>query len=86
MVMVGDGVLMHGDLGRLAGAVRLAREARRTVRLNLAFASGVILLVAPLAVAGQVPLPLWVLAHEGGTVFVVFMDLRLLRRRVEGRI
>lgn len=77
-----DVVLMQSDLGRLAGAVRLAREARRTVRLNLAFAFGVILLVAPLAVAGQVPLPLGVVAHEGGTVFVVFMGLRLLRRRV----
>ncbi|MCP2014849.1 Cd2+/Zn2+-exporting ATPase [Deinococcus sp. HSC-46F16] len=77
-----DVVLMQNDLGRLAGAVQLAREARRTVRLNLAFAFGVILIVAPLAVAGQVPLPLGVVAHEGGTVFVVFMGLRLLRRRV----
>lgn len=77
-----DVVLMQNDLGKLAGAVRLAREARRTVRLNLTFAFGVILIVAPLAVAGQVPLPLGVLAHEGGTVFVVFMGLRLLRRRV----
>lgn len=77
-----DVVLMQNDLGKLAGAVRLARAARRTVALNLAFAFGVILLVAPLAVAGQVPLPLGVLAHEGGTVFVVFMGLRLLRVRL----
>lgn len=77
-----DVVLMQNDLGRLAGAVRLARAARRTVITNLTFAFGVILLVAPLAVAGKVPLPLGVLAHEGGTVFVVFMGLRLLRFRV----
>jgi Cd2+/Zn2+-exporting ATPase len=77
-----DVVLMQNDLGKLAGAVRLARDARRTVITNLAFAFGVILIVAPLAVAGKVPLPLGVLAHEGGTVFVVFMGLRLLRRRV----
>lgn len=77
-----DVVLMQNDLGKLAGAVRLARDARRTVITNLAFAFGVILIVAPLAVAGKVPLPLGVLAHEGGTVFVVFMGLRLLRHRV----
>lgn len=77
-----DVVLMRSDLGRLAGAVRLARDARRTVITNLLFAFGVILIVAPLAVAGKVPLPLGVIAHEGGTVFVVFMGLRLLRHRV----
>jgi Cd2+/Zn2+-exporting ATPase len=77
-----DVVLMQNDLGRLAGAIRLARDARRTVILNLSFAFGVILTVAPLAVAGQIPLPLGVIAHEGGTVFVVFMGLRLLRHRL----
>ncbi len=77
-----DVVLMRSDLGRLAGAVRLAKAARRTVIGNLAFAFSVILVVAPLAVAGKVPLPLGVLAHEGGTVLVVFMGLRLLTRRL----
>lgn len=77
-----DVVLMRSDLGKLAGAVRLARDARRTVVTNLLFAFGVILIVAPLAVAGKVPLPLGVIAHEGGTVFVVFMGLRLLGRRL----
>lgn len=77
-----DVVLMRSDLGKLAGAVRLARAARRTVITNLVFAFGVILIVAPLAVAGKVPLPLGVIAHEGGTVFVVFMGLRLLRHRL----
>lgn len=74
-----DVVLMQNDLSKLAGAVKLAKEARRTVLFNLAFAFAVILLVAPLAVLGQVPLPLGVIAHEGGTVLVVFMGLRLLR-------
>lgn len=74
-----DVVFMQNDLGKLVGAVQLAKEARRTVLFNLAFAFGVILIVAPLAVMGQIPLPLGVIAHEGGTVFVVFMGLRLLR-------
>ncbi|QFP77315.1 hypothetical protein DAAJ005_13245 [Deinococcus sp. AJ005] len=77
-----DVVLMKNDLGKLAGAVKLAKDARRTVFLNLAFAFGVILIIAPLAVAGHIPLPLGVIAHEGGTVFVVFMGLRLLGHRL----
>ncbi|WP_199698679.1 heavy metal translocating P-type ATPase [Deinococcus cavernae] len=77
-----DVVLMQNDLGKLGGAVKLAREARRTVLINLAFAFSVIAVVAPLAVMGKVPLPLGVIAHEGGTVFVVFMGLRLLTRRL----
>ncbi|MFC6590923.1 heavy metal translocating P-type ATPase [Deinococcus lacus] len=77
-----DVVLMQNDLGKLAGAVRLARDANRTVRFNLLFAFGIILLVAPLAILGKVPLPLGVIAHEGGTVFVVFMGLRLLGHRL----
>ncbi|UBV43306.1 cation-translocating P-type ATPase [Deinococcus taeanensis] len=77
-----DVILMRSDLSTLAGAVRLARAARRTVILNLSFAFAVILLVAPLAVAGRIPLPLGVLAHEGGTVIVVLMGLRLLRFRL----
>lgn len=77
-----DVVLMQSDLGKLAGAVRLAKEARNTVRFNLLFAFSIILLVSPLAIAGKVPLPLGVVAHEGGTVFVVFMGLRLLRRHL----
>ncbi len=77
-----DLVLMQNDLGKLAAAVRLARDARRTVIFNLVFAFGIILIVAPLAVAGRVPLPLGVIAHEGGTVFVVLMGLRLLAHRI----
>lgn len=77
-----DVVLMKNDLGKLAGAVQLAKAARRTVITNLVFAFSIIAVVAPLAVAGKVPLPLGVVAHEGGTVFVVFMGLRLLARRL----
>lgn len=77
-----DVVLVKSDMSKLAGAVRLAKEARKTVLFNLAFAFGIILLVSPLAIAGKIPLPLGVVAHEGGTVFVVFMGLRLLMRKI----
>jgi Cd2+/Zn2+-exporting ATPase len=77
-----DLVLMKNDLSRLAGALGLARATRKTVRFNLAFALAVIAIVGTLALLGLVPLPLGVVAHEGGTVFVVMNGLRLLGHRV----
>jgi Zn2+/Cd2+-exporting ATPase len=78
-----DVVLMKNDLGKLAGAIRLARDAQNTVKFNLSFALGVIGIVGTLALFGQVPLPLAVIAHEGGTVFVCLVGLRLLAHSVE---
>jgi Cd2+/Zn2+-exporting ATPase len=79
-----DLVLMKNDLGRLAGAYDLARSTARTIRFNLTFALGIILVVGVLALLGQVPLPAGVVAHEGGTIFVVLIGLRLLGHRVHG--
>ncbi|RMH54862.1 MAG: cation-translocating P-type ATPase, partial [Deinococcus-Thermus bacterium] len=79
-----DLVLMKNDLTRLVGAQRLARDTARTVYFNLAFALSVIGVVGAFALAGKVPLPLGVVAHEGGTVFVVLVGLRLLAHRVQG--
>ncbi len=76
-----DLVLMKNDLTRLVGAQRLAQATARTVYFNLSFALGVIGVVGVLALAGHVPLPLGVVAHEGGTVFVVLVGLRLLAYR-----
>jgi Zn2+/Cd2+-exporting ATPase len=78
-----DVVLMKSDLLGLVGAVALARSAAATVRFNLSFALGVIVVVGTLALLGRVPLPLGVVAHEGGTVFVVLMGLRLLGHPVD---
>jgi Cd2+/Zn2+-exporting ATPase len=79
-----DLVLMKNDLGRLAGAYDLARATARTIRFNLAFALGIIVVVGLLALLGRVPLPAGVVAHEGGTIFVVLVGLRLLGHRVRG--
>ncbi|GIW34686.1 MAG: hypothetical protein KatS3mg072_2019 [Meiothermus sp.] len=73
-----DLVLMKNDLNRLVGAQQLARATARTVYFNLSFALGVIVVVGAFALAGKVPLPMGVVAHEGGTVFVVLVGLRLL--------
>ncbi|WP_084571260.1 heavy metal translocating P-type ATPase [Deinococcus misasensis] len=80
-----DVVLMNGDLTRLSGAVKLARKANQTVVFNLVFAFSIIVVVGILSIFGKVPLPLGVIAHEGGTVFVVFMGLRLLTQRLKSR-
>jgi len=77
-----DVVLMKDDLRRIAGAWDLARSAAATIRFNLSFALGIIVVVGVLALAGKVPLPLGVVAHEGGTLFVVAVGLRLLLHRV----
>jgi Zn2+/Cd2+-exporting ATPase len=79
-----DVVLMKNDLGKLAGAIKLARDAQNTVKFNLSFALGVIGIVGVLALFGYVPLPLAVIAHEGGTVFVCLVGLRLLAHPVHG--
>jgi Cd2+/Zn2+-exporting ATPase len=79
-----DLVLMKNDLSRLAGAYDLARATARTIRFNLTFALGIIAVVGILALLGHVPLPAGVIAHEGGTIFVVLVGLRLLGYRVRG--
>jgi Cd2+/Zn2+-exporting ATPase len=79
-----DLVLMKNDLTRLVGAQKLARSTARTVYFNLSFALGVIVVVGAFALAGMVPLPLGVLAHEGSTVFVILVGLRLMTHRVRG--
>ena len=73
-----DLVLVRSDLSQLDDAVALARRTAATIRFNLAFALGVIAVVGVLALVGRVPLPLGVVAHEGGTIFVVLVGLRLL--------
>jgi len=76
-----DLVLMKNDLSRFDGAVALARRTAATIRFNLAFAMGVIVIVGTLSLFGKVPLPVGVIAHEGGTIFVVTVGLRLLAHR-----
>ncbi|MFZ1480962.1 MAG: cation-transporting P-type ATPase, partial [Paracoccaceae bacterium] len=73
-----DVALMADDLTRLADAHRLARRAARVIRQNLIFALGA---MAVLVIGGlffELPLPLAVVGHEGGTLLVVLNGLRLL--------
>jgi Zn2+/Cd2+-exporting ATPase len=77
-----DVLLMGDDLGRLPGALDLARRARRIIRQNLIFAFAVMATLMVLAIIGNVALPLGVVGHEGSTLLVVANGLRLLVRRM----
>lgn len=70
--------LLSEDMTRLAAAHRLARRTAGVIRQNLIFAMGMMVLLVVSALAGELPLPLAVIGHEGGTVLVVLNGLRLL--------
>jgi Cd2+/Zn2+-exporting ATPase len=73
-----DVVLMRDDLSKLAGALRLAKRARRVVWQNLVFAMSVIIMLVIFTIRGDVELTLGVIGHEGSTLLVVANGLRLL--------
>jgi cation transport ATPase len=73
-----DVALLSEDMEQLASAHELARRTARIIRQNLAFA---LIAMAVLVMGGlffELPLPLAVVGHEGGTVLVVLNGLRLL--------
>ncbi len=80
-----DVALLSDDMARLAAARRLARRTRGIIRQNLAFAIGMMLLLAVSSLFFALPLPLAVLGHEGGTVLVVLNGLRLLADPIRAR-
>ncbi len=76
-----DVALLSDDLRRLPDTYRLAQQANRVIRQNLAFALGVMAVMVVVTLFWHLPLPLGVLGHEGGTLLVVANGLRLLRAR-----
>ncbi len=73
-----DVVLMSDDLRQLPFAVALAREANRTVRVNLAISLGVSAVLILASIFGWVRISHAVVLHEGSTMVVVLNGLRLL--------
>lgn len=73
-----DVALLAEDMTRLAAALLLAQRTRRIIRQNLGFALAMMVLLVVSALFFELPLPLAVLGHEGGTVLVVLNGLRLL--------
>lgn len=70
--------LLSENMDRLAAAHRLARRTASIIRQNLIFALGAMVLLVIGGLFFDLPLPLAVLGHEGGTVLVVLNGLRLL--------
>ncbi|HLR45646.1 MAG TPA: HAD-IC family P-type ATPase, partial [Deinococcales bacterium] len=75
-----DVAFLADDVGRLPEVYGLARRTNRILRQNLYFATGIMLVMVVLTFTVQLPLPLAVIGHEGGTLLVVANGLRLLRQ------
>lgn len=76
-----DIVLMADNLENIPYVIRLSRATRRTLIVNLGFALSMIALMLLAIFVRDLPLPLAVIGHEGGTVLVSLNGLRLLGYR-----
>jgi Cd2+/Zn2+-exporting ATPase len=76
-----DVALMTDDLRRLPWLIEHSRRTLRTIRLNIAFALGVKILVFALALGGLATLWLAIAADMGASLLVIANGLRLLRGR-----
>ena len=73
-----DIVLMSDKLGRLPYAFALSRETRKTLYINFSIAFGAIAIMIIAILTAGIPLPVAVVGHEGSTVLVSLIGLRLL--------
>ncbi|MBI6628306.1 cation-translocating P-type ATPase [Pontibaca sp. S1109L] len=76
-----DVALLSEDMRQLSEAHDLARRTALIIRQNLIFAIVVMVVLVTAGLFFDLPLPLAVIGHEGGTVLVVLNGLRLLARR-----
>ena len=79
-----DVALLSEDMKKLADAHRLARRTAAIIRQNLVVAIGAMLVLVTGGLFFDLPLPLAVIGHEGGTVLVVLNGLRLLSDGIRG--
>lgn len=80
-----DVALLSEDMGRLADAHRLAHRTALIIRQNLTFAMGAMVVLVIGGLFFDLPLPLAVVGHEGGTLLVALNGLRLLRDPIRGK-
>jgi heavy metal translocating P-type ATPase len=73
-----DVALLSDDLKKLSEAHRLSKAANTIIKQNLFFAVGIMAVMVIITIFGNLPLPLGVIGHEGGTLLVVANGLRLL--------
>lgn len=74
-----DVALLSEDIGRLAEAHQLAKNTAAIIRQNLIFSIGAMMILVTAGIFFELPLPIAVIGHEGGTLLVVLNGLRLLR-------
>ncbi|MFF0597633.1 heavy metal translocating P-type ATPase [Streptomyces antibioticus] len=74
-----DAVVVRDELTAVPAVLALSRAAHRLVVQNLVIAGTFICALVAWDLAGELPLPLGVLGHEGSTVLVGLNGLRLLR-------
>ena len=72
-----DIALLSEDMERLADAYRLSRRTSKIIRQNLTFALGAMVVLVMGGLFFDLPLPLAVIGHEGGTVLVVLNAARI---------
>lgn len=80
-----DVVLMSDDLNNIPYVVGLSKRTRRTLIINLGFALLMIALMILAIFLFDLPLPLAVVGHEGGTVLVSLHGLTLLAYKYNKR-
>ena len=73
-----DVALLSEDMSRLAAAHRLAGRTAAIIRQNLLFAMSAMAVLVTGGLFFDLPLPIAVIGHEGGTILVVLNGLRLL--------
>ncbi len=73
-----DIVLMSDDLDKLPYAFSLSRETKKTLYINFSIAFGAIAIMVAAILTAGIPLPLAVVGHEGSTVLVSLIGLRLI--------
>ena len=73
-----DVVLMSDELRRLPYALSLSKETKRTLHINFAIAFGAIAIMIAAILTAGIPLPVAVIGHEGSTVLVALIGLRLI--------
>lgn len=76
-----DVVLMNDDIGRIADAIVLGKQAKTVIKQNMTFALSVIVLLIVANFTQGIALPLGVVGHEGSTILVILNGLRLLGYR-----
>ncbi|RMD99901.1 MAG: cadmium-translocating P-type ATPase [Deltaproteobacteria bacterium] len=77
-----DVVLVADDLGRIPDLVVLSRKTVSIIRENITLAIVIKLLFLALAIPGWATLWMAILADMGGSLFVIFNSLRILRMRL----